>query len=314
MPRENHAFRYRGHWCSKIGGRLKRLLPADRPYKEATIALAEALKLDASKSPSIARQWTVSDLCNSYLDKHSTILRANTVDAKKDAIRLLTAFAGDMLASKFTRLDASSFVDHLRKLPSRSGTGSSTDNSVRTRVKNAKSIFAWAVKQVRVLPDNPFSGVKLPHETNRKRVLTDQQFRLLMQCAPSCEFRQMLMFLRFTGARPMEAIGLTWDMVHLDKSVCIIPPDKHKTGHSGSKAKPRVLYLPAKIVRLVKHLLQRRGKLDEVFLREQRYYWSYASLRARFRRACRKAGLCVRGEKDWRRMLYAASWTENPKT
>jgi hypothetical protein len=81
--------------------------------------------------------------------------------------------------------------------------------------------FNWAVRQ-RLIPANPFRGVS--HRPGPpRRPMTDVEFETLLQAAegrktkhypsPADRFRELLRFLRLTGARPGEASGLRWDQV-----------------------------------------------------------------------------------------------------
>jgi integrase len=129
--------------------------------------------------------------------------------------------------------------------------------------------FNWAAKQ-RLIAANPFRGVT--HRTGEpRRPMTDEEFEAVLKAAdagrrpaagdrfPSgrkvCpsdlkrrvkltageRFRELLTFLRYTGARPGEASRLRWADVDLDEAVIRIK--RHKTSKTQRVKKPRVIPL-----------------------------------------------------------------------
>jgi integrase len=88
--------------------------------------------------------------------------------------------------------------------------------------------------------------------------MSDREFRALLQATgpkrptgrkpkkrrhrptPGERFRQVLFFLRYTGARPGEMANLTWDDVNLEAGVIVLR--KHKTIRTRTP-RPRVIQL-----------------------------------------------------------------------
>jgi integrase len=98
--------------------------------------------------------------------------------------------------------------------------GVSTAHNARTA---AFRVFSWA-KDEGLLPDNPLAGMKRPKPPPRQRAMSDDEFRKLHDNAGG-SFRDLLLALRETGARPKEVRDLLWKQVHDDRWVLT----KHKT-------------------------------------------------------------------------------------
>ena len=166
--------------------------------------------------------------------------------------------------------------------------------------------FNWAVEQG-LIPANPFRGVKRRAGAPR-RPMTDEEFRRLLratvtrrpggwnpdrprrQPTPGGRFRNVLVFLRYTGSRPGEAAGLTWEDVDLDNAVIVLR--RHKTSRTQRTPKPRVIQLVPQVVKLLKRIRrQQRGGTDRVFLTYRATPWNRSSLGLRMRRLRERAGL-----------------------
>jgi integrase len=64
--------------------------------------------------------------------------------------------------------------------------------------------FNWARKQS-LLAVNPISGMDRPAATSREEYLTLDQWKALLELVPKGDFRDLILFLWETGARPYEA-------------------------------------------------------------------------------------------------------------
>jgi len=72
---------------------------------------------------------------------------------------------------------------------------------------------------------------------------------------PGKRFREILIFLRDTGARPSEAAKLRWS--HLDTEQCVIVLTESKTSRTQKFKKPRIIARHLAAIRL---LARRRGE------------------------------------------------------
>jgi integrase len=118
--------------------------------------------------------------------------------------------------------------------------------------------------------------------------LTPAEFRALLRCSDAL-FRQVLLVFRYTGVRPAEFCGLTWEQVHWDAHCWVIR--KHKTSSRMKEPKPRVILMPPLVEALLRWRLRRYGQTERVFLNERGRPWTTNALRCRMRRARKKAGI-----------------------
>jgi integrase len=112
--------------------------------------------------------------------------------------------------------------------------------SVNHRVRAAKTLFAWACKPSRRqkygILVNPWEEIKHLPEKPRERLITDEEFRhLLDQCSDGNvsggrrDFQEMLSVLRFTTMRPGELRLLQWDYIHWGENRIVFPAPIVKT-------------------------------------------------------------------------------------
>jgi integrase len=171
--------------------------------------------------------------------------------------------------------------------------------------------FNWAVKK-RLIPSNPFRGVDQCAREPR-RPLTDQEFQTLLRATsvwpkrgrypmphpsdvkrrqrPSsgARFRQLLVFLRFTGARPIEACLLRW--ADIDIAQAVIRIQRHKTSKTQRVKRPRVIPLHPVVLKLLIHIRRQREFGEFVFLNHRKTSWNRRTLGTRVRRARNLAGI-----------------------
>lgn len=169
--------------------------------------------------------------------------------------------------------------------------------------------FNWAAKK-RLIPANPFRGVEQSTGEPR-RPLTEAEFQALLRASfvrgqrrrpkmhfpsdwkrrrrPSAaaRFRQVLIFLRFTGCRPGELCRLEWSDIDLDNQVIVLR--RHKT--SKKTKKPRIIPLHPVVLKLLIHLRRRQESDRLVFLTHRRTPWNRSNLSLRVRRAREAAGI-----------------------
>lgn len=171
--------------------------------------------------------------------------------------------------------------------------------------------FNWAVKK-RLILANPFRGVE--RRTGQpRRPLTDKEFQSLLRSTsvwltrqrskklypcdarrrqrPSAgaRFRQMLVFLRYTGARPGEAAALEWEDIDIENAVIVL--NEHKTSKTQRVKKPRVIPLHAVVVKLLISIRKRNEPGKLVFLTHRKSAWNRCNLGQRMRRAREIAGV-----------------------
>jgi len=105
---------------------------------------------------------------------------------------------------------------------------------------------------------------------------------------PGARFRQVLVFLWYTGCRPSEAAKLRWTDVDLEQAVLVLR--EHKTRRTQKNPRPRVIPLDRVAVKLLTWI-RKRSEGDHVFLNHRKTPWNKDSLALRVSRAREKAGV-----------------------
>lgn len=92
--------------------------------------------------------------------------------------------------------------------------------------KNIQRPFNKAVRHG-IITSNPFASVKFEYgEAGRE--MTDAEFQAILRNSPP-HYRRILVFLRFSGARPGEARAIEWRHVDFEANVIVLPPEKTKS-------------------------------------------------------------------------------------
>ena len=119
-------------------------------------------------------------------------------------------------------------------------------------IASFKAVFNWAIREG-YLAESPVPGLRRRKYAKRSRVLLPAERDRVMEAAPPY-FRDFLDFIALTGCRPYsEAAKLTADMVDWENGRVILL--NHKNAKHG---KPRVLYLPTKLLERLKELADER--------------------------------------------------------
>lgn len=99
----------------------------------------------------------------------------------------------------------------------------------------------------------------------------------------------MLIFLRYTEARPGEASLLEWTDIDLERAVIVL--NEHKTTRTQRVKKPRVIPLHPMVLKLLIHIRKRGEPGNRVFLNHRKTAWNRSNLSLRMRRARAAAGI-----------------------
>lgn len=152
-------------------------------------------------------------------------------------------------------------------------------------VNTVKRVFNWAWKKG-LITRNPFAEVTRP--TGPRGVpMPEKDFRAIAAAAEP-ELRRLLWFLRWTGARPGELADMTWGCI--DLAAGTITLIQHKTARSRKDRQPRVIYLPAKAIRLLAWICKGR-RSNFVFVNRYWKKWRRGNLSLRIYRIRRRLGI-----------------------
>jgi integrase len=233
----------------------------------------------ASPSPGRRRLNTVREVCEEYLLRgqagRSEPARQN---ARGNVAEFLTAH-GDKLVADLIPDDLESWIE---------GHDAWVSDWTKMRVANViKRVFAWAWQRG-LIDAHPFKGVAFrPGE--RGKPIADADFAALLRDT-SAEFRRVLLFLMWTGARPSEVSALKWADIDAENLVAVL--QEHKTKHRRKDRAPRVICLPEKAVKLLTWILGRQWRGEEyVFVNSRGKPWNRRSLGLRVHRCRERCGI-----------------------
>jgi integrase len=135
---------------------------------------------------------------------------------------------------------------------------------------------------------NPFQGLTFP-EGDDGRDLTPAEFAALLRLATPY-FRRVLVFLRFSGARPGELKNCQWK--HVNFEVQAIVQKEHKTAHTTRDKKPRMIRFNQILIKLLIWLKRHQpAGTEHVFLNAYGAPWTTRALCKNLFGLREKAGL-----------------------
>jgi integrase len=259
MPKAPKPYKYRGYFCTSVGGtQHQKLCPVEDGVEQAKYALARLIvqRADepASEKPRKGLAATVAEAHDEYLDYIKAERSAKTYTHRIDMLRPFYKRFGHRKLRDLTLRDGLEYKTWLKerkpwrmggKGKLRHGVGNHTVNYC---IRAAKALFTWCAKESRRFLDrNPWQEVGLLTEQPRSRVVTDEEFaHLLAHCRHGNmidgggELREELFVLRHTGLRPGELLAMRWDYVDFVTHRITFPPEVIKT-----RSRRSVTILPA---------------------------------------------------------------------
>ena len=159
---------------------------------------------------------------NEYIESRKNNYKSWTLKNQLTAANLLLAFFGnekDM--SEITQADGENFFNHLKFKNYAPAT-------ISRAMRRAITFFKFAQKS-KILIDNPFSGIKLPKQTNpdRMQFIDQATIQKVIDHCPSTQWKLIVCLARVGGLRiPSELVGLTWECIHWDKNTMTVPSPK----------------------------------------------------------------------------------------
>lgn len=220
------------------------------------------------------------------LDWHSKTDRsAGSAHAQAERLRIRAIFRaalGHLSIADARPFHLLQFIDSQEQLKS--------DWSRRRWAMTLQAPFNAAAR-LGLVDRNPFAGLQLPTGP-RGRDLTRAEFSAALRFAGTPAFRRVLVFLRYSGARPGELRTVRW--CDFDSAQGRISLAKHKTAKKTGK--PRRIYLPGQLLKLLAWI--RRDQEANgfhadglIFLNSRRGRWTTQSLCKAFRTIREKADL-----------------------
>jgi integrase len=161
--------------------------------------------------------------------------------------------------------------------------------TVNHAIIGLKRCWNWGIQNDYLPSKNPFSGLPLLHSEGRERIVTDEEFQALLRNNTDALFRQFLLVLRYTSARPGEVRKLTWTMVDWPNHRLVI--NVHKTTRTQKVRKARLIPIPPCIEKLLRWLQQRHGDQPYCFLNSKGQPWTKDAVIQRMESLRRRAGI-----------------------
>jgi integrase len=241
---------------------------------------------------------TVAAFTGEYIEKRRDAMKWRSVNGLEQDRRSLLLFLGEgKLLADVTPGDCDDFVAWLRTKESRPGRDRGfSEATIGRRVRRCSQFFRAAVRK-RLIPANPFEGVKAPSQENESRfrfVTREETDRLLAAC-PDGQWRLLVALARYGGLRtPSESLALTWADVDWEGDRIRVTSPKTERYKGGAS-------------RLIPLFPELREHLEEEFDAAEpgtihvitRYRDATANLRTHFARIIRKAGL-----EPWERLWH----------
>ncbi len=163
------------------------------------------------------------------------------------------------------------------------------------QIQAVQRLFNWACGEAQLITKNPFKGVKKPPLGMRKRIISRKTFLLICRDSER-RFRDFLVALRETIARPQEVRSLCWEHLKSER-----PSDSIYQSLPGGRAsfvlehyksrerradptRPRIIVVSKRLARLLLRLAM--GKKDlagPVFVNTKGKAWTSNAVRLRMR-------------------------------
>ena len=286
MPRGNPEpwFRAsRNTWYVTINGRQQNLHTADEgeAYRRW-----HSLMVQAQQAP-LAPQAKVAEVLALFADYSERHHKPATYQWHRHFLQtFLDWIPAELGVDQLKPFHVTGWLDHNTQW------GVSGRRGAITALKRA---FQWATDQG-YLPHSPVRMIRKPQGKRRETLLTAEQRQLVLAEAADQAFRDFLILLQETGARPGEV--RTVEARHFDeaKGVWIFPPSEHKTGARTGQS--RVVYLTPAAIEVCRRLACEHP-IGPLCRNARGEPWTRSAIRCRFRRLRRRladkfpGGLCA---------------------
>lgn len=210
-----------------------------KPPQEIEQAYFRLMATDPAHLPkaAVVKVCQVCDLFLDYSEKHH---EPATYSSYQTFLQDFCDLYGTLLAKDLKPLHVTRWLD---AHPGWKG-------SRRNAVVAVKRAFNWADAEG-VLQPNPIKAVKKPPQRHRDRVLTPEERREILAAIKDEAFRNFVLAMMETGARPGEVRSVTAAHVNLDLGIWFFK--EHKTAKRTGK--PRIIYLNEATVELTRKLV-----------------------------------------------------------
>lgn len=282
-------YKQTGWWMAYVGGRKVKLAQGKANKKAARARLEELRDLaEANPHHDAPREsQTVASIIERYMEVVFPTLGPETCKLRIGYLQDFAEVFGDKRVRDCRK-------DHMQEWLLKHKNWKSGWTK-RSALRIVQGVFNWAA-DAELIEKNPFRRIRQSVGSPR-RDMTEEEFRAILRATashhknrptPAARFRQFLVFLWFTGCRPVEAYRLRWDEVNFDAGVITLR--EHKTICTQRRPKPRIIPLVPTVVRLLQ-FIRRYSTSQFVFTTHRGTPWDRGTLGHRLRRAREKAGV-----------------------
>lgn len=284
--------RERSCWMVWWNGRKVRLIEGKNDKateKRARDRLAD-LRYEARHNPAADAEPTVASVIDAYIASASKRLAQSTQDAHFPYLQSFAEAHGWRTVREANPVHVEQWLfDHPEWV---------SDWTKNLAVRQVQTAFNWAQSKARLIASNPFKG--FTHRPGLpRRDMTADEFQSILRATknswwrkrptPGARFRQVLVFLWYTGCRPGEAAKLKWTDIDFERQVIVLM--RHKTARTQRVARPRLIPLHPVVMRLLTWIKRLDEPGEVVFLTHRRTPWNKNSLAIRVQRARELAGI-----------------------
>ncbi len=157
--------------------------------------------------------------------------------------------------------------------------------TIRTVARFVNRPFNWA-NGLRLIDANPFASVTF-EEGEPRRPMTNAEFWLIYRHASDGRFRRVLLFLRWTGARPGEMARATWLDVDWVRAAIILAEHKSRR----KTRKPRVIPLSDRCLKMLAWMRRQVEGDGLIFVSQRGKAWTSANIARRLENLKLRHGL-----------------------
>jgi site-specific recombinase XerD len=224
--------------------------------------------------PTNGTPLSVRQLIETYLAHDREARSPECVKEKKRVLGLFCADFGERAVTSLKPYDLLFWIDKHPKWAS---------GHTKNRIKSTVARPFAAMLRLGLIDRNPFTRLSYPAgETGRD--MSDAEFQMLLRHA-SPMFRRILIFLRFSGARPCELRRLEW--THIVDGAIV--QKIHKTAHKIGR--PRRIILNVVTTKLLAWIKRRQKPSQFVFLNHYSQPWTKWALCEHMSHVRRRAGV-----------------------
>lgn len=284
--------RERGCWMVWRNGRKVRLVDGKNDKTTAKLACEKLVDLqyEARHNPMTGAEPTVASIIEVYLASASKRLAKSTQDAHFPYLQSFAELHGWRLVREASPAHMELWLSEHPRWAS--------DWTKNFAVRQVQAAFNWAENNARLIAKNPFRG--FTHRPGApRREMTADEFQAILRATkngrrckkptPGARFRQVLIFLWRTGARPSEAARLQWSEIDWAKQVIVLA--QHKTARTRRVPGPRTIHFDGVVLRLLRWIERLEQPGTTVFQTHRGTPWTKNSLALRVQRARKVAGV-----------------------